>query len=48
MGKKNDERQMKYAAYMKAKGITRKTGRCPMCYRMVTVPMDNHIKSSHS
>jgi hypothetical protein len=48
MGKKNDERQMKYAAYMKAKGITRTMGRCPICNKMASVPMDNHIKSNHA
>lgn len=31
------------AAYMKAKGIKRRTGRCPICNHMTSIPMDGHF-----
>lgn len=43
MGKKNDSKVKEHAAWMKRMGVRRTTGCCPMCYRMVHVPMDNHF-----
>lgn len=31
------------AAYMKEKGIVRRTGRCPICYSLQSIPMDRHF-----
>ena len=41
--KKNSE----MAARMKRLGITRKTGKCPICNKEVPVPMDRHLFHSH-
>lgn len=32
------------AAYMKERGITRRTGRCPICFHLVGIPMDRHFQ----
>lgn len=48
MGKKNDPKMAAFAAWMKAHGIRRTTGRCPICNRIVGVPMDNHLRAPHS
>lgn len=42
--KRQAEASRNFAAIMKAKGIRRTSGLCPICYRMVAVPMDNHFK----
>lgn len=31
------------AAYMKERGITRRSGRCPICYGLQSIPMDRHF-----
>ena len=31
------------AAYMKRQGITRTTGRCPICYSIISIPTDRHF-----
>lgn len=37
------ESSSKRAAWMKLKGIIRRTGRCPICNHMVPLPMDKHF-----
>lgn len=37
---KNDQEA---AARMKALGIRRTSARCPLCYRVVAIPMDRHF-----
>lgn len=44
MGKKNDPKVKAYAAWMKDHGIKRTTARCPVCYRIVRIPLDTHFR----
>lgn len=39
----NRQKSQAHAEYMKRMGITRKTGRCPICYAVVSIPMDRHF-----
>lgn len=41
--KRQAEASRNQASYMKAKGIRRTSGLCPVCYRIVAVPMDTHF-----
>lgn len=31
------------AAYMKERGIVRRTGQCPICFHTTSIPMDRHF-----
>lgn len=42
-GKGQAEASRRMAAYMKEKGIKRTQGRCGVCCRMVSLPMDSHL-----
>lgn len=42
--KRDAQRMSETAKRMKEMGIRRKTARCPVCYRIVGIPMDNHFK----
>jgi hypothetical protein len=37
------QRMQEAAKRMKEMGIRRRTGLCPLCYRLVSIPMDNHF-----
>lgn len=37
------QKMSEYAKYMKANGIRRRTARCSVCYRIVSIPMDRHF-----
>lgn len=37
------QRMQEAAKRMKEQGIRRKSGLCPLCYRMVSLPMDRHF-----
>ena len=41
--KRQAEASSKQAAWMKLKGIMRRTAKCPICYHTVSVPMDGHF-----
>lgn len=41
--KRDAQRMSETAKRMKEMGIRRKTGLCPVCYRIVAVPMDRHF-----
>lgn len=36
-------RMSEHAKRMKEMGIRRTSGLCPLCYRMVAIPMDRHF-----
>lgn len=42
--KRQAEASRNAAAFMKAKGIRRTSTICPICYRTIAVPTDNHFK----
>lgn len=39
----NRQKSQAHAEYMKRMGITRRAGRCPICFNMVGIPMDRHF-----
>jgi hypothetical protein len=41
--KRQAEASRNYASIMKAKGIRRTTGRCCVCYRIISIPTDYHF-----
>lgn len=42
-GASTKTKNQEMAQRMKALGIKRTTGLCPLCYRMVRIPMDRHF-----
>lgn len=41
--KRQAEASSKQAAWMKLKGIARRTTRCVVCYHIIPIPVDNHL-----
>lgn len=42
-GQSNKAKNQAMAERMKRLGIRRTTARCPICYRIVSIPMDRHF-----
>jgi hypothetical protein len=42
-GQSTKAKNQAMAERMKRLGIVRKTGRCPVCYRIVALPIDRHL-----
>jgi hypothetical protein len=42
-GAASKQKNQAMAERMKRLGITRKTGLCPLCYRLVAIPMERHF-----
>lgn len=40
---RNKIKNVEMAARMKRLGIRRTTARCPVCYRIVGIPLDRHL-----
>jgi hypothetical protein len=39
----NRNKSQAHAEYMKRMGIKRSSGRCPICFNLVGIPMDRHF-----
>lgn len=42
-GQADKKKNQEMAERMRKLGIRRKSGRCPICYRIIGIPMDRHF-----